>query len=165
VITGGRRIVLFGRTNDRDATTIADVLRQETVGGVLMLAAAVVALLWANLDEQSYEALRHFQLGPLDAEHWAADGLLTIFFFVAGLELKRELTVGSLSRPGDALVPIVAAICGMAGPAVIYLAINLFSTGGQPRAGRFRSRPTLRSRWPSSRWSHARCRAACAPSC
>ena len=124
VVTNGRRIVLF-QTTGRDARTIADILRQETVGGALMLAAAVVAMVWANLDEASYEALRHLQIGPLDAEHWAADGLLTIFFFVAGLELKRELTVGSLSRPAEALVPIVAALCGMAVPALIYLVINL----------------------------------------
>jgi Na+:H+ antiporter, NhaA family len=133
VVTAGRRIVLFERTTDRDATTIADILRQETVGGALMLAAAVIALVWANLSEVSYEALRHLQIGPLDAEHWAADGLLTIFFFVAGLELKRELTVGSLSRPAEALVPIAAALCGMLVPALIYLVINLSAEGGQPR--------------------------------
>jgi Na+:H+ antiporter, NhaA family len=133
VVTAGRRIVLFQRTTDRDATTIADILRQETVGGALMLAAAVIALVWANLGEVSYEALRHLQIGPLDAEHWAADGLLTIFFFVAGLELKRELTVGSLSRPAEALVPIAAALCGMLVPALIYLVINFSAEGGQPR--------------------------------
>ena len=98
-----------------------------------MLAAAVIAMIWANLGEVSYEALRHLQIGPLDAEHWAADGLLTIFFFVAGLELKRELTVGSLSRPAEALVPIAAALCGMLVPALVYLVINLSVDGGQPR--------------------------------
>jgi NhaA family Na+:H+ antiporter len=133
VVTAGRRIVLFEKTTDRDATTIADILRQETVGGALMLAAAVIAMIWANLGEVSYEALRHLQIGPLDAEHWAADGLLTIFFFVAGLELKRELTVGSLSRPAEALVPIAAALCGMLVPALVYLVINLSVDGGQPR--------------------------------
>jgi Na+:H+ antiporter, NhaA family len=133
VVTAGRRIVLFQRTTDRDATTIADILRQETVGGALMLAAAVIALIWANVGEVSYEALRHLPIGPLDAEHWAADGLLTIFFFVAGLELKRELTVGSLSRPAEALVPIAAALCGMLVPALIYLVINFSAEGGHPR--------------------------------
>jgi NhaA family Na+:H+ antiporter len=133
VVTAGRRIVLFQRTSDRDATTIADIFRQETVGGALMLAAAVIAMIWVNLDQASYEALRHVQIGPLDAEHWAADGLLTIFFFVAGLELKRELTIGSLSRPAEALVPIVAALCGMLVPALIYLAINFSVEGGNPR--------------------------------
>jgi Na+:H+ antiporter, NhaA family len=133
VVTPGRRIVLFEKTTDRDATTIADILRQETVGGALMLAAAVIAMIWANLSEVSYERLRHLQIGPLDAEHWAADGLLTIFFFVAGLELKRELTVGSLSRPAEALVPIVAALCGMLVPALVYLVINFSVEGGRPR--------------------------------
>jgi Na+:H+ antiporter, NhaA family len=133
VVTPGRRIVLFEKTTDRDATTIADILRQETVGGALMLAAAVIAMIWANLSEVSYETIRHLQIGPLDAEHWAADGLLTIFFFVAGLELKRELTVGSLSRPAEALVPIVAALCGMLVPALIYLVINFSAECGQPR--------------------------------
>ena len=51
------------------------------------------------------------QIGPLDLEHWAADGALTLFFYVAGLELKREFLVGSLRKPADALVPIVAAVC------------------------------------------------------
>ncbi len=127
------RLVLFGRTTDRDVVTVAEVLRRETVGGVLMLAAAVVALIWANLGPTSYAYVRDLHLGPLSLERWAADGLLTIFFFVAGLELKRELTVGSLARPAEALVPVVAALCGMAVPAGLYLAINLVASGGQPR--------------------------------
>ena len=97
---------------------MADILRQETVGGVLMLIAAVVALLWANLAPVSYQAVAApARSARSSLEHWAADGLLTIFFFVAGLELKRELTVGSLSKPAEALVPIVAALCGMVVPA------------------------------------------------
>ena len=55
-----RRIVLFGRTSDADATTLADILRQETVGGVLMLVAAAVALFWANLGPHAYEAVREW---------------------------------------------------------------------------------------------------------
>ena len=128
-----RRIVLFARTSDADATTLADILRQETVGGVLMLVAAAVALIWANLGPHGYEAVREWHLGPLSLEHWASDGLLTIFFFVAGLELKRELTVGSLSKPSEALVPIVAAMCGMAIPAALYLVINFAARTGQPQ--------------------------------
>ncbi len=126
-----KRIVLFGRTNEADARSVADVLRQETVGGVLLLAAAAAALLWANLGPDSYQAIRHVKLGPLDLQHWTADGLLAIFFFVAGLELKREVTVGSLSRPANALVPIVAALCGMLVPALIYLVINGAMPGGR----------------------------------
>ena len=64
-------------------------------------------------------------IGPLDVEHWAADGALALFFFVAGLELKRELLVGSLRRPADAAVPVVAACCGVAVPALIYVTVNL----------------------------------------
>ena len=103
---------------------ITRALRQETVGGALLLVAAVVALVWANSGWQdAYESVRHADIGPLDLEHWAADGGLAIFFFLAGLELKRELTVGSLSRAADALVPVAAAVAGMVLPAGIYLAI------------------------------------------
>ena len=128
------RIVLFARhANDADTIAITDILRMETVGGALMLTAAVVALGWANLGPASYSALRQLPLGPLDLEHWVADGLLAIFFFVAGLELKRELTVGALSRPAQALVPMVAAICGMLVPAGIFVALNLALPDGHPQ--------------------------------
>ena len=70
-----------------------------------MLLATVIALVWANLGHASYAAVQHTALGPLDLSHWAGDGLLAIFFFIAGLELKRELVSGALSRPADALVP------------------------------------------------------------
>jgi Na+:H+ antiporter, NhaA family len=100
------------------------------VGGSIALGAAVIAVVWANSPfSPSYDALRHLQIGPLDLEHWAADGALAIFFFVAGLELKREFVVGSLRRPADAAVPIVAALCGVVLPAVIYLAVNSGPTG------------------------------------
>ena len=72
-----------------------------------MLVAAVVALIWANSLRGRTTA--HLEIGPLDLEHWAADGALTLFFYLAGLELKRELLVGSLRKPADALVPVVAA--------------------------------------------------------
>lgn len=132
MITRRPRIVLFGRTTDADARSVADVLRQETAGGALILVAAAVALIWANLGPASYQAILHVQVGPLDLHHWVADGLLTIFFFVAGLELKREFTVGTLSKPANALLPIVAAVCGMALPALIYLMINGLAPGGRP---------------------------------
>ena len=117
--------------SQRDGLFVADLLRKETVGGVIALAAAVLAVAWANSPyEQSYADMIHFVLGPLDIEHWAADGALALFFFVAGLELKRELQVGSLSRVSDALVPVVSAVCGVLVPALIYLAVNL--DGGEP---------------------------------
>lgn len=119
-----RKIVFGGPASGPDAIHLPDVLRSETVGGFLMVAAAIVALIWANVSSASYETVSHTYLGPLSLAHWAADGLLTVFFFVAGLELKREFVEGSLSRPADALVPIVAAVCGMVVPAGIYIALN-----------------------------------------
>jgi NhaA family Na+:H+ antiporter len=109
-----------------ETTFVGELLRKETVGGSIVLAAAVIAVIWANSPlGDLYQDVRHFQLGPLDIEHWAADGALTLFFYVAGLELKREFLVGSLRRPADAAVPIVAAVAGVLTPALIYTAINL----------------------------------------
>jgi len=113
------------------ARRLATALRNDLVGGACLLTAAVVALVWANSPwADTYESLRTLQLGPLDLQHWAEDGLLAIFFFVAGLELKQELTTGSLSRPADALVPAVAAIGGMVVPAGIYVAVNAAAPTG-----------------------------------
>lgn len=110
---------------------LADVLRQETVGGALLLAATVVAIVWANSPAgAAYENFQAFHIATLSLQHWAADGGLAVFFFIAGLELKRELTVGSLSTPVDALVPVAAAIAGMIAPALIYLALN--ASSGDP---------------------------------
>ncbi|MGY4718742.1 Na+/H+ antiporter NhaA [Naumannella huperziae] len=128
-----RPIVLFRSSDNEDTRAVSDILRHETTGGALMLAATVVALIWANFGTEIYEGLRSTYLGPMDIAHWASSGLLTIFFFVAGLELKRELTSGSLAKPAQALVPIVAAVCGMIVPALIYLAINSTAPGGDPR--------------------------------
>jgi NhaA family Na+:H+ antiporter len=117
--------------DDREATFLGDLFRRETVGGALALAAALLGLAWANSAwSGAYVDLRHLDLGPLDVERWAADGALSLFFFVAGLELKRELVVGSLRRPADAAVPIAAALCGVAVPALVYLAVN--ANGGRP---------------------------------
>lgn len=104
---------------------IGQLLRSETVGGAIALLAAAVALLWANLAGSSYEHVQHLHLGPLSLEHWAADGALAIFFFLAGLELKREFLVGSLRRPADAAVPVIAACCGVAIPALVFVLANL----------------------------------------
>jgi Na+:H+ antiporter, NhaA family len=128
--TARRRPLLFPEPGLAESTFVGDLLRREVVGGSIALAAAVVAVVWANSPwSASYDAVRHLQVGPLDLEQWAADGALAIFFFVAGLELKREFVVGSLRRPADAAVPIVAALCGVAVPAGIYLAANSGSTG------------------------------------
>ncbi len=130
-----RRRLLFPRASDDENTFLGDLLRQETFGGAVVLVAAVVAVVWANSPlSEAYLDLRHLQVGPLDLEHWAADGALTLFFYIAGLELKREFLVGSLSRPADAVVPIVAAVAGVATPALVYFAINSggLLEGGKP---------------------------------
>jgi NhaA family Na+:H+ antiporter len=122
---------LFPEPDQREASFLGDLFRREAVGGAIALVAAVVGIVWANSAwAASYFELRHVEIGPLDVEHWAADGALTLFFFVAGLELKRELVIGSLRRPADAAVPVAAAVCGVAVPAVLYLAIN--ANGGHP---------------------------------
>ncbi|WP_314617540.1 Na+/H+ antiporter NhaA [Streptomyces stackebrandtii] len=115
---------------------LADALRTETVGGVLLLAAAVVALIWANTPAaESYKSVQDFHIGPaalgldLSIQHWAADGLLAIFFFVAGIELKRELVAGELRDPKAAALPVIAAICGMAAPALVYALVNTVGNG------------------------------------
>ncbi|GAA2233189.1 Na+/H+ antiporter NhaA [Streptomyces nogalater] len=128
---------VFDRLSLPERTFLADALRTETVGGVLLLLAAVAALLWANIPglHHSYEAVGHFHLGPdalglhLSVAHWAADGLLAVFFFVAGIELKRELVAGDLRDPKAAVLPVVAALCGMAAPALVYTLTNLAGNG------------------------------------
>ncbi len=121
---------IFGDLGGREDTFLGDLFRRETVGGGLALLAGAVAVVWANSSvSDAYDSMRHFQLGPLDLEHWAADGALAIFFFVAGLELKREFVVGSLRRPADAAVPVVAALCGVLVPALVYLVVNSVGDG------------------------------------
>jgi Na+:H+ antiporter, NhaA family len=131
------RQALFLRPGARELRVLADALRAETIGGALLLAATIAALIWDNSGaSESYEDFRHLQVGPavlglhLSLEQWAADGLLAIFFFVAGLELKRELLAGEMRKLSAALVPVVAAIAGMVVPAIIYLVIN----AGHPTA-------------------------------
>jgi len=124
----------------RSLSEFARYLRTETIGGLILLGAAAVALLWANSPlRESYHALRGFRLGPeflhlnLTLGDWAKDGLLALFFFVAGLELKRELVIGELSRFKQAVLPVVAAIGGMVVPALVALAVG-WGTPGIDRA-------------------------------
>lgn len=104
----------------------------EVPAGLILLLAAVAAVIWANSPwSSSYFALGNMEVGPtrlglhLPLNVWAADGVLAFFFFVVGLELKQELTTGSLRNPRDAAVPMVAAIGGMVLPALIFTAIVL----------------------------------------
>ncbi|MDG9702079.1 Na+/H+ antiporter NhaA [Streptomyces sp. DH37] len=131
------RTSLFGLPSFQERRFLLEALRTETVGGMLLLAAAVVALVWANSPWGNlYETVRDFHFGipslhlDLSVGHWASDGLLTIFFFVAGIELKRELLLGELRRPAAAALPVVAAVCGMVVPALFYVAVNA-AGGGQ----------------------------------
>ncbi len=123
---------MFDRGSWAETSRIADILRKETVGGILLLIGTVVALVWANSPwAESYEALRDTRVGPaslhldLTLGTWAADGLLAIFFFVAGLELKREFVAGDLRDPRRAALPVAAAVGGMIVPALLFVLINL----------------------------------------
>lgn len=121
---------MFGRGSWPEASRIADILRQETLGGVLLLIATAAAVLFANLGD-AYANLRDTAFGPeslhlnLTVGGWASDGLLAIFFFVAGLELKREFVGGDLRDPHRAALPVVAALGGMALPALVFVLFNL----------------------------------------
>ena len=130
-------IRLLGRGSWAEDSRIAEVLRKETVGGALLVAATVVALVWANSPfAAGYAALRDLTVGPaalhldLSLGAWAADGLLAIFFFVVGLELKREFVAGDLRDPRRAALPILAAVGGMVMPAVLFVAVNLTTGAG-----------------------------------
>ena len=121
------------------STSLARFLRTETVGGSLLLFAAALALIWINSPlGDSYIALRDFEIGPeslhlhLSLGTWAKDGLLAVFFFVAGLELKRELVVGELADRKKALLPVIAACGGVILPAIIAATVG-WGTPGMDR--------------------------------
>lgn len=130
---------VLGRLTLPERLWVLDQLRSEPVGGALLLLAAAIALIWANSPwGGSYAEFVDYPLGlgalSMTVGEWASSGLLAIFFFVVGLELKHELVVGSLSKPSKAAVPIAAALGGMAVPALVFVGINLAapdgSTGG-----------------------------------
>jgi Na+/H+ antiporter NhaA len=115
------------------AAPVRRYLETETGGAGLMLAATVFALLWANSPwPDSYERFWHTEIAvtldthtlALDLRHWVNDGLMVFFFFVVGLEVKRELVMGDLTDRRQAATPLVAAALGMAVPALLYLAVN-----------------------------------------
>lgn len=118
---------------DKVLTPFEEFIHQQTTSGLLLMATAIIALLLANgpLD-YLYQQIQHLEIGihigswSLDnsLHHWINDGLMALFFFVVGLELKREIMVGELANLRQAALPIVAAIGGMVVPALIYFAIN-----------------------------------------
>ena len=128
---------LFSRGSFLETSRVAGILRAETTGGMLLIAGAALAIVWANTPwSDAYAALRDFVVGPaalgldLSLGTWASDGLLAIFFFVAGLELKREFVAGDLRDTRRAALPVVAAVGGMALPALVFTAVNLGADGG-----------------------------------
>lgn len=139
-MASGEDTEVFNRVSLSERIWLLRALRDETVGGALLLIAAVAALIIANSPwREAYETISETEIGPkalhlnLPVEVWAADGLLAVFFFVAGLELKHELVLGTLADRAKAAVPVAAALGGMMVPAAIYAAINLSAPAGEPR--------------------------------
>jgi Na+:H+ antiporter, NhaA family len=135
---------MLGRGTADETFRIGEILRKETVGGGLLLLGAVVALVWANSPwSGAYTALSGLVVGPhalhldLTLSAWAADGLLAVFFFVAGLELKREFVAGDLRAPARAALPVARS-----------------SPQGFPSPAATGSGPPSRTRSPSA-WSSA----------
>ncbi len=121
------------RDGPRFIRPLRDFLHTESAGGVVLVAATVVALIWANSPwKASYVDLwtTHLDVSigsrslDLTLREWINDGLMALFFFVVGLEIKRELVEGELREPRRAALPAIAALGGMLVPALIYLAIN-----------------------------------------
>jgi len=116
-------------------------VHSEVMGSILLLACTIVALVWANSPwAESYFDLLHTSVGvswggasfALSLHHWINDGLMVVFFFVVGLEIKRELVVGELSSFGKAGLPVMAAIGGMVVPAVLFVGV---AAGGEGARG------------------------------
>ncbi len=123
------------------ARPVREFLRIEAAGSIMLLVAAALALIWANSPlSEAYFDLWHttigFEIGSFgieeDLQHWVNDALMVIFFFVVGLEIKYELVRGDLRDPKTAALPIIAAVGGMAVPALLYLAI---AGGGDTGSG------------------------------
>ena len=118
---------------------VRDFLQIEASGGLLLILATVVALVWANSPwQESYESFIHFHISlefgsfltidePLEA--WVNDALMVVFFFVVGLEIKKELVSGELANPRAAALPAMAALGGMIVPALIFVAFNAGGVG------------------------------------
>ncbi|MBC6993040.1 Na+/H+ antiporter NhaA [Neolewinella lacunae] len=129
------------RIDPIDKILVIPVMRfinNSTTSGILLFASAAVALILANspLQEAYHHFWEHtFSIGYDDyvisksLHHWINDGLMSVFFFVIGLELKREIMAGELSRPKDAILPIVVGLGGMAIPALCYSFFNASSAG------------------------------------
>ena len=129
-----KRATAIGRV----AGSVQRFAHLEASGGIVLVLAAVVALIWANSQwSEAYSDLLHLKIGfsfgefalKEDLHFWVNDALMAVFFFVVGLELKREFTTGELRSPKRAMLPIAAAIGGMLIPASIYAGFNATGVG------------------------------------
>jgi NhaA family Na+:H+ antiporter len=117
----------------RPRSALRHFLQGEAAGGILLMAAAALAMIVANSGwSAAYFHALHISVGPLSLLHWINDGLMTLFFLLVGLEIKREFVDGHLARWSDRALPMVAAAGGMAVPALVYLSI----AGGEPGLAR-----------------------------
>ena len=119
--------------------TIRRIAASDRISGLIMLGFALAGLLLANLPftAHAFEQLENFRIAiphtniDMGLGHWVQDGLLTVFFLTVGLELKQELTTGSLSNPKAAAVPMLCAVGGMLAPPVLFIGvISLFAAAG-----------------------------------
>jgi Na+:H+ antiporter, NhaA family len=132
---------------------LTEFLHDEAAGGIALAVATVAALLWANTAGDEYAAAwaHVLRVGTsdmaldLDLRHWVNDGLMAIFFFVVGLEIKRELVCGELRDRRAATLPVLAALGGVVLPALIFLAIPA------GRSGSLSTSPACTPRSPASR--------------
>ncbi|MBK6854299.1 MAG: Na+/H+ antiporter NhaA [Burkholderiales bacterium] len=131
---------LAERAGDLVARPFQLFVRRQASGGMVLLGCAVLALVWANSPwawayQQMLGVPLAISLGEsvlrLDLRHWINDGLMAIFFFGVGLEIKREFLVGELAERRKAMLPIMAAVGGMVAPALIYAAFNLGGAGAR----------------------------------
>lgn len=129
----GPRTPLLLSFADRVGALLSRWSHAEAAGGIVLLLAAAAALVWANSAwAPAYEALWHapltLGLGPWQLSRslhfWVNDALMSVFFLVVGMEIRREMHSGALAAPRQALLPVVAALGGVAAPALIYLAFN-----------------------------------------
>jgi NhaA family Na+:H+ antiporter len=128
---------------NKTMNAFTDFLHKETSGGIILLFFTASALVWANSPlGYTYDKFWHAPVGlsmgqqgfSMSLLHWINDGLMAVFFFVVGLEIKREVVAGELSSPKQAMLPIAAALGGMIVPALIFTYFNK-GTAGQPGWG------------------------------